>query len=124
MEHRKTNAIWKSFLFMLVAGIIFSAVFATVWSTTNITPQSMAWIFPVAIGLILISGGFIAGIKGRERGWLLGLSSACLFFITILLLQFLGFNQAMGSYQLLYVAAFLPVAAAGGIIGVNVGQNE
>jgi putative membrane protein (TIGR04086 family) len=70
--------------------------------------------------LSLFIGGFIAGVKGEDKGWMLGGMTAIGFTLFVLLYQYLGYQVGFSGAQLLTHGGFLLASLVGGMIGVNI----
>ncbi|QXE00532.1 TIGR04086 family membrane protein [Terribacillus sp. DMT04] len=70
--------------------------------------------------LSLFIGGFIAGVKGEDKGWMLGGMTAMGFTVFVLLYQYLGYQVGFSGAQLLTHGGFLLASLIGGMIGVNI----
>lgn len=76
----------------------------------------------ITFGLGLISlfiGGFIAGMKGKSKGWLNGGMIGVGFTLFVYLVQYLGYKQAFSLEQSFYHLGYILSALIGGVIGVN-----
>ncbi|GEN85489.1 TIGR04086 family membrane protein [Oceanobacillus sp. FSL W8-0428] len=69
--------------------------------------------------LILFVCGVITGLKGKAKGWLLGVLIGLGFTGFVFLVQFLGYQQGFSLTQAMYHGFYLIAAILGGIIGVN-----
>ena len=73
------------------------------------------------IGLfILCISGFIAGAKGKEKGWFLGSMVGIGCMGITLFIQYVGFDAVFTLQQLLYQVTYVLAAIVGGVVGVNV----
>ncbi len=112
---------WATILIIMVLGSFTLALFL---KFSDMSQPTLQWA-TLVIGLItLFIGGFIAGAKGKEQGWLLGLLIGVGFFVFVLLFQFLGYQKGMSTSQLLYLGGYVVMALLGGMMGVNVGGKS
>nr|MDH3153692.1 TIGR04086 family membrane protein [Bacillus licheniformis]MDH3164289.1 TIGR04086 family membrane protein [Bacillus licheniformis] len=115
--------VGKGILYSLV--VIFALMFAgsllisALLTFTSLTESSFSWLITAISFITLFIGGFIAGGKSKEKGWLSGGLTALCFSLTVLLFQYLGFGEAFNLKRLLYHSGFLGVSMLGGVFGVN-----
>ncbi|MGW8264012.1 TIGR04086 family membrane protein, partial [Bacillus sp. LR--39] len=111
--------VGKGILYSLV--VIFALMFAgsllisLLLTFTSLTESSFSWLITAISFITLFIGGFIAGGKSKEKGWLSGGLTALCFSLTVLLFQYLGFGEAFNLKQLLYHSGFLGVSMLGGV---------
>ncbi|MCP8616986.1 TIGR04086 family membrane protein [Salirhabdus salicampi] len=108
------------FALMLVSSFILALIirFAELQATT------LHWVtFGLGI-LYLFLGGLFAGVKGKEKGWILGGLTGLGYSLFILLYQFLAHNHIFHGQQWIYHGLFILVAAFGGIFGVNLMKSD
>ncbi len=118
------RAIFHGVITIFISAILCSFIFAVLLKLTNYDETSLQWVMHVLAFLSLFFGGFIAGGKGKTRGWMLGGATSAMFTTIIFLFQFLGMDQAFSLKQWGYHAAFLVTAIIGGMIGVNVATSR
>ncbi|MGG6431090.1 TIGR04086 family membrane protein [Anoxybacillus sp. D401a] len=118
------RAILHGVVTIFISAIICSFIFALLLKLTSYDETSLQWIIHGLAFLSLFFGGFIAGGKGKERGWMLGGATSIIFTTIIFLFQFLGMNQMFSLEQWGYHAGFLITAMVGGMIGVNVATSK
>ncbi|KZZ86142.1 hypothetical protein AS29_002495 [Bacillus sp. SJS] len=124
METKKWGkAILSGLVAIFAAALAISLIFSLLLKFTGMTESSIRWILLALSFITLFIGGFIAGGKGKERGWILGGITALCFTLIILLFQFLGFGSTLKPMQFLYHAGFLAMAMLGGMIGVNMSSD-
>jgi putative membrane protein (TIGR04086 family) len=107
---------WISiFLFMLISSFIL-ALFIRY---TELSGSTLNWI-TLGLGLLyLFIGGFLSGIKGKDKGWMLGALTGLGYSLFIFLYQYLAYDQLFNGQQWMYHALFLVAAILGGVFGVN-----
>ncbi|MBB6177390.1 putative membrane protein (TIGR04086 family) [Anoxybacillus tengchongensis] len=118
------RAIFHGVITIFISAILCSFIFAVLLKLTSYDETSLQWVMHVLAFLSLFFGGFIAGGKGKTRGWMLGGATSAMFTTIIFLFQFLGMDQAFSLKQWGYHAAFLVTAIIGGMIGVNVATSR
>ena len=72
----------------------------------------------------LFGGGFLAGGKAGERGWLLGGVTGLLYSVIVFLFQFLGYDRLFDGAQIVYHICYILIAMMGGILGVNIASPK
>ncbi|WP_461200242.1 TIGR04086 family membrane protein [Anoxybacillus sp. TBDG-1] len=118
------RAIFHGVITIFISAVLCSFIFALLLKLTNYDETSLQWVMNGLAFLSLFFGGFIAGGKGKARGWMLGGATGAIFTIIIFLFQFLGMDQTFSIEQWGYHAAFLVTAIIGGMIGVNVATSR
>lgn len=112
-------AIVYGLISVLVIVLSFSLIISLLLTFTNLTENSFKWIIVTLSFLSLFIGGFIAGGKAKQKGWLSGLGTGLLFSIITFLIQYLGYNTVFTMEQYMYHGGYLLSAILGGMIGVN-----
>ncbi|MGJ7035105.1 TIGR04086 family membrane protein [Anoxybacillus eryuanensis] len=118
------RAIFHGVITIFISSILCSFIFALLLKLTNYDETSLQWVMHVLAFLSLFFGGFIAGGKGKTRGWMLGGATGIIFTTIIFLFQFLGMDRTFSIEQWGYHAGFLVTAIIGGMIGVNVATSR
>jgi putative membrane protein (TIGR04086 family) len=121
---RFAQAVFYGVVTIFLLATVVSFVLSLILKFTNAQESSLTWLVLICSLLSAFIGGFVAGGKGKERGWLVGGFTSLLFTLIVLLFQFLGFDQSFTAQQWLYHLGFLVVAMLGGIIGVNVSTSR
>ncbi|WP_236034984.1 TIGR04086 family membrane protein [Alkalihalobacterium elongatum] len=120
------RGIFGSMLYGLIGvlfiAVAFSFVISLILSFSSLTEASFSWFILIVSFLALFIGGMIAGVKAKEKGWMVGAGTALLFTAITFFIQFLGYNSAFTMEQYLYHGGYLLTSVIGGIIGVNVGK--
>lgn len=122
--NRAAKAVFYGLVFIFAIIFIVGLILSFILRFSNVTEQSLQWTTAIITFIALFIGGFIAGGKGKESGWILGGITGLSFVIIVLLIQYLGFNASIELTQLLYHLAYIVTAALGGIIGVNVSNKS
>ncbi|AKS39053.1 membrane protein [Anoxybacillus gonensis] len=118
------RAILHGVITIFISAIICSFIFALLLKLTSYDETSLQWVMHGFAFLSLFFGGFIAGGKGKERGWMLGGATGIIFTTLIFLFQFLGMDRTFSIEQWGYHVGFLITAMIGGMIGVNVATSR
>jgi putative membrane protein (TIGR04086 family) len=109
---------------IFVLALIVSFVLSIILKFTNASEATFAWVAFTCSLISFFVGGFVAGGKGKEKGWLVGGFTSILFTLLIFLFQFLGVDKLFTAQQWLYHLAFLIAAMCGGVIGVNISASR
>ncbi|WP_044894673.1 TIGR04086 family membrane protein [Bacillus alveayuensis] len=121
---RLGKAVLYGMATIFVLALIVSFVLSLILKFTNASEATFAWIAFTCSLISFFIGGFVAGGKGQEKGWLAGGFTSVLFTLLVFLFQFLGFDELFTVQQWLYHLAFLIAAMCGGIIGVNISASR
>lgn len=112
---------WITVLFLI---LLFSALLSVIIRFTTITQFTLSYL-SLTVGIIaLLVGGIVAGIKGKEKGWVVGGLTGVGFTFLTFLIQYLGYNEMFSMQQLIYHAAYIISAIIGSIIGVNLATSS
>jgi hypothetical protein len=119
--------IFQSVLFGLAVIYLIatatSLLFSLLLRYTSLVEDQMN-IAMIAVSFIaLFFGGFVAGGRGKERGWLLGGLTGLFYTIINFAFQYLGLDAAVTKEQLIYYLCFNLTAVMGGILGVNIASS-
>ncbi|HZG60651.1 MAG TPA: TIGR04086 family membrane protein [Anoxybacillus sp.] len=109
---------------IFVLALIVSFVLSLILKFTNASEDTFAWVAFTCSLISVFIGGFVAGGKGKEKGWLVGGFTSILFTLLVFLFQFLGVDKLFTVQQWLYHLSFLITAMCGGIIGVNISTSR
>lgn len=104
---------------ILIFSLGFSLIISLILSFSSLTESSFALLIVISSFITLFIGGFISGLKSKEKGLLVGTGTALLFTLITFLIQYLGYNQGLSMEQLMFHGGYLLTAALGGVIGVN-----
>lgn len=114
---------WTALLYGWVAlfGILLlsSLILAILLNFTEFSDSALSLVTLIVGILALFIGGFIAGLKGKSKGWMIGALIGLGFTLLIFLVQYLGYQQVFTLKQTAYHSLYLGVALLGGILGVN-----
>mgnify|MGYP001420572424 CR=1 FL=1 len=121
---RAVKAVLYGLLFIFVIIVAVGFILSLILQFSSLTEQSLQWVTAAVTFVALFVGGFIAGGKGKEAGWVLGGITGLGFVIIVFLIQFLGFNTGYELTQLLHHIAYILTATIGGVIGVNLSSKS
>lgn len=99
--------------------LVFSLIFSLLLKFSSLQESSLTWVVLIIGFLALFIGGFVAGGKGKEKGWLMGGSTGILYSLIVFLFQYLGHDATFSAEQTYFHLGFLVVAMIGGVFGVN-----
>ncbi|MGM8364689.1 TIGR04086 family membrane protein [Virgibacillus sp. W0181] len=119
MEKNHFTAMVYGWIVILGLILVSSVTLAFLLRFTSFNEPTISYV-TLAIGLIsLFTGGIVAGIKGKGKGWLIGGITGLGFTIFTFSVQYLGYQQAFTMEQSLHHAGYILAALLGGMIGVN-----
>lgn len=104
--------------------IISSLVFSIILRFTSVQESSLQFVITGVSFVTLFGGGFIAGGKGKQKGWLLGGITGIIYSLIIFLFQFLGFDSLFTFEQIVYHICYFLTCMMGGILGVNISTSR
>lgn len=117
-------ALLYGWIFIFIFILASSFLLALVLQFTEVSQWMLSWI-AFAVGLIgLFIGGMITGVKGKVKGWIIGGLFGFGFTLFVFLVQYLGFQNGFSLEQMLHHLGFLFAAIFGGMLGVNLFQEE
>lgn len=120
MTRDKFIALVYGWIVILSLIFIFSLLLTFLIRFTTISDKNLTLI-TLGIGIIaLFLGGLTAGMKGKDKGLMIGGVTGLGFTLFIFLIQYLGFEQMFSLKQTIHHLIYLLAAAVGGIVGVNV----
>ncbi|WAA11565.1 TIGR04086 family membrane protein [Fervidibacillus halotolerans] len=98
---------------------LFSLLFSLLLRFTSLQESEISYGITFISFVALFAGGLIAGRKGKEKGWLLGMFTGLSYTVINFSFQYLGFDSAFTVEQMIYYSLFILTTIVGGIIGVN-----
>ena len=117
------SALLYGVISIFIIAVFTSLILSLILQFSSLTEMSIGT-FVTAISFVsLFIGGFLAGRKRKEKGWLIGLLTGLLFSIIIYLFQYLGLDAHFTPEQFIYHGCFILTAMMGGILGVNTAKN-
>lgn len=119
MFQKMFPAVLYGFVTILIFSLGFSLIISLILAFSSLTEASFALTIMILSFITLFIGGFMSGIKSKEKGLLVGALTALLFSIISFSIQSLGYNEPFSLQQLLYHGGYFMTAALGGVVGVN-----
>ncbi|WP_407269569.1 TIGR04086 family membrane protein [Radiobacillus sp. PE A8.2] len=108
----------------LFAILLFSSlVLSLLLRFTSLGSATLDWTTLIISLIALFAGGLVAGLKGKEQGWVLGAIISVGFTLFVLLYQYLGYNSGFSMEQWIQHIGFLVCALIGGVLGVNLSSD-
>ncbi|WP_010531103.1 TIGR04086 family membrane protein [Lentibacillus jeotgali] len=124
MQKQQFIGLLYGWIIILGLLLLTSIILAFLLRFTGMNEMTLSWI-TLAVGLIsLFIGGIVAGVKGKEKGWVIGTITGAGFTLFTFLVQYLGYQQGFSLEQSLHHAGFILAALLGGVIGVNTIKSE
>ena len=106
-----------SILIMIIV-FFFLSLLLTLLSYFDIISDKTLSIFEIiCIIFIMLTGGFLTGLKSSKKGWMEGLKTGLIFYIILILINIMlihNFNFKM----LIYYLILLIPSILGGMIGI------
>lgn len=124
MKESKLAALLYGWIFILGLLLLSSIVIALFLRFTNLSESTLSMVTLIVGLLILFTGGLIAGMKGKSRGWIIGLTVGIGFTLFTFLIQYFSFNEFFTFNQSLYHMGYIISAMFGGMIGVNQSNTD
>jgi len=124
VQKQQFVALLYGWIIILGLLLLTSIILALLLQLTGLNEMTLSWI-TLAVGLIsLFIGGIVAGVKGKEKGWVIGAITGAGFTLFTFLVQYLGYQQGFSLEQSIHHAGFILAALLGGVIGVNMIKSE
>ena len=114
-----SSAILGLGIIYVVAALI-SLLFSLILKLTSVQEGQISLVITIISFIALFIGGFAAGARAKEKGWMIGLLTGILYTMINFLFQYLGYDSVFSSDQIIYYVCFILTATMGGILGVNV----
>ncbi|TMN21060.1 TIGR04086 family membrane protein [Lentibacillus cibarius] len=124
MHKQQFTALLYGWIAVLGLILVTSIVLSLLLQFTTMDQTVLSWVTLAAGLIILFIGGVIAGMKGKEKGWVIGAVTGLGFTLFTFLVQFLGYQQTFSAEQSLTHTGFILAALVGGVIGVNMVKGE
>ncbi len=103
---------------------IVSLLFSLLLRFTSLQENDFQLAITIISFIVLFIGGFIAGGKGKEKGWLIGIIMGLLYTLINFSFQYLGHDTPITLNQLIYYLCFNLTIMMGAILGVNIAQGN
>ncbi|MFC3779639.1 TIGR04086 family membrane protein [Bacillus chungangensis] len=104
--------------------MISSFIFSFILRFSSVQEDAIHLFVMIAAFVIMFAGGFIAGGKGKQKGWFLGAATGVIYTAIIFLFQFLAHDSLFSLEQLLYHVCYILTIMMGAILGVNIHGHE
>lgn len=103
----------------LVLLIIGNSILSIAIQSQFVTNENIFFVsFTVGLAILFISG-LIAGMKGKEHGWLLGGFVGLAFIIMTFFIQYVGLEEQVSLKQSFYLITYMLSSMIGSVVGVN-----
>ncbi|RDW19293.1 TIGR04086 family membrane protein [Oceanobacillus arenosus] len=120
MQKQLFTALLYGWIVVFSLILLSSIILALLFRFTAFDENSLSWI-ALTIGFItLFIGGFIAGAKGKMKGWIIGGLIGLGFTLFTFLVQYLGYQHGFSMEQTLTHLGYMVAAVIGSVIGVNI----
>ncbi|MGX9932083.1 TIGR04086 family membrane protein [Virgibacillus salarius] len=120
MHKQHVTALLYGWITVLGLILVASFILALLLRFTSFNEPTLSWV-TLIIGLLsLFIGGMAAGMKGKEKGWMIGSVTGVGFTLFIFLVQYLGYQQGFTLEQSLHHMGYIAAALLGGSVGVNI----
>jgi len=124
MESKPFIGLMYGWIVILGSIFVTSIILTFVLRMTSMTDVSLTWVSFVIGLIILFAGGIVAGLKGKQRGWIIGGTIGIGFTLFTFIVQYLGYHEPFSLNQFLHHIGYILAATAGGVIGVNTSSTE
>ena len=119
----ESKKIWSAILYgtlaIFIFAIISSLIFSFILRFSSLQESSVQYVITAISFIALFVGGYIAGGKGEQKGWLLGGLTGVIYTVIIFLYQFLGLEKLFTIEQIIYYVCYILICIMGGILRVN-----
>ncbi|MDC3415640.1 TIGR04086 family membrane protein [Aquibacillus salsiterrae] len=123
MAKTRMIALVYGWITVLAVMVFASLVLSLLLRFTSLGASTMTLTTLIVSIIALFAGGLVAGLKGKEKGWILGGLTGIGFTVLILLYQYLGYSGGFNLSQMLHHVGFLVAALVGGVLGVNMSSG-
>lgn len=124
MRNKQIVALFYGWTVILALILVTSMLLALILRFTKFNEPTLS-VVTLTVGLlVLFIGGFVAGIKGKTKGWMIGGTIGIGFTLFIFFVQYLGYKQSFTLNQSLHHIGYLFSSLIGGVIGVNFVGDE
>ncbi|WP_158737543.1 TIGR04086 family membrane protein [Alteribacillus sp. YIM 98480] len=113
------NAIGAGMVVIIGLLIGCSIIFSVMLRFTAISEGSIQWLLFILALISFGIGGFISGLRAKEKGMFTGMLTAAGVLCIVILFQYLGYDSSLSGMQAVFFSSFLASSAIGGAIGVN-----
>lgn len=105
-------------ILIMVIGFILLSFLLTLLSYFDIIGDKTLSIFEIiSMILIMLTGGFLIGLKSNKKGWLEGLKIGLIFYVFLSLVNIIFFHSFNFKTIIYYLILLIP-SILGGMIGI------
>lgn len=119
MLRQQVSSLFYGWITILSIILVTSFILAFLLRFTELNEPTLSWVTLVVGLFAFFSGGLIAGMKGKSKGWMAGMITGGGMTLFIFLIQYLGYKQGFTFEQFLFHTGYIFAAMLGGVIGVN-----
>ncbi|ASW42552.1 TIGR04086 family membrane protein [Clostridium isatidis] len=114
------KSIFKGLIFALMATFLVTAILSFIMNSITL-PDGLFNIIYVVISSLALLIGTVAAVKNYgSKGWIIGLSVGCIFYISLYFIGILfGAEASLTVYDFIKFALCLLIGAFSGMLGVN-----
>jgi putative membrane protein (TIGR04086 family) len=114
------RSVFKGLVFALMATFLVTAIFSILMNSITLSDGVFNIIYVVISCLALLVGTVVAVKTYGSKGWLVGLSVGCIFYISLYLIGILfGAEATLGAYDFIKFVLCVLIGALSGMLGVN-----
>lgn len=124
MKQQQMMAILYGWITLVILLIFSSALLAIFMRYMFVTKENIFTVSLVIGLIILFISGVIAGLKGKESGWLLGGIVGLGFIGMTFFIQYVGLNVPFTWTQTIYQITYIIAAITGSVLGVNLSNKS
>lgn len=117
------NPVVAGTIYTLIIVLVGALITSLILSFTSVKETALPTFIYLINVLALFIGGFVSGKKEGRKGWYYGGLVGLAYYLIVLLLLFLGFNNDLSLKHLYSLFGSFLISAFGGIVGVNVSQR-
>ncbi|WP_117169125.1 TIGR04086 family membrane protein [Paraliobacillus sediminis] len=119
MVNTRFKALLHGWIVILAILLLASLILSLLLRFTSLGASTLSGTTTIISFLALFAGGWVAGLKAGEKGWLIGILTSLGFSLFIFLYQYLGLQTVFSLSQIFYHTGFLVTGLVGAIFGVN-----
>ncbi|NLL30142.1 MAG: TIGR04086 family membrane protein [Clostridiales bacterium] len=114
------KSIFKGLIFALMATFLVTAILSLVMNNMTLPDGLFNIIYVVISCLALLIGTIVAVKTYGSKGWIIGLSVGCIFYISLYLIGILfGAEATLTGYDFIKFVLCILIGAFSGMLGVN-----
>src|SRR5699024_4056314 len=104
--------------------VLASVILSVLLRFTSLGESTLEMVTLFISFIALFTGGFIAGVKAKNKGIIVGALTSILFTFVVFCYRFMGLNAGFTIVEVVHHSAFLLLAIIGAIVGVNISSSE